>query len=806
MREKYRVKMKLRGLKVLITILVTSCISIAAVPVVPKKMDFAGIELTISSSARAEIQSSVNRLHKNAKFFQNYVDLADLYFPIIEREFQKNDVPTDIKYLCIQESGFKANAVSTSDAVGFWQFKAPTAREQGLVVDKHVDCRKNIVNSSFAASKYLKSHNTRFNDNWVYAIIAYNTGFGGAQKYWDSKLAGAKKMNITKKTHWYFLKFLAHKIAFQGFVQKDTPDKVLKVYEKTRGKTLKDYASQHRMPLEEVEKYNQWIHGHRKISSDKVCSVVIPISYEEFLKDEGDKESPYVVVDEGEDEVKHHGHEKKPNKALKIPDSHEKGDVAHNVTDNQTKNIRYKVNKVPAITAIHGDNSSKLAMKGGIVRSKFLKYNELKSFEELVPGQTYYLKRKKLKAKVEYHVVQYGETLWSIGQKYGMKKDAIKRKNRMSRTETPRPGRVLYMKSIMPENAVIEYREVEKPRGTEEETPTEQEESIDPVEEVKENTVEEGETTSTENNTSSETEGENAVPTANNIHYIQKSETLYSISRLHGLTVDELKKCNNMESDLLPASLKYLKICDKEEIENVIEVTPEVEIEEIKEVEPVIEEVEETTIGEEEVAPEVIEEKKIEEPTVPVKKEAKEEVTETIGEEDFIDEAIEEKMEIIERVSSEEKRDTVKIIEVEVEKKPEEVTPEVNEVEEIAEVETEEVKEVGPEQKVNLLDGREYVDILVEPGMTFYGLSKKYGASIDEIKEVNNITSLSAGYKIKVPLPLAEKDQNKVKYYTVVAGDTMYGISVKLKISVADLKKKNNKTDNSLAIGEVLKY
>lgn len=717
-----------------------------AVPLVPKKMIFAGIELSISNSARADIQASVNRLHKNPKFFQNYVDQANLYFPVIEREFTKNGVPADIKYLCIQESGFKADAVSSSNAVGFWQFKELTALEQGLTVDRHVDDRKNIVSSSYGASKYLKSHNTRFGENWVFAIIAYNTGFGGAQKYFNQKYAGATRMNITNKTHWYFLKFLAHKIAFQGFVQVDAPKTILKIYEKTSGKTLKDYASQHGIPVEEVEKYNRWIKPNHKIPYGKIYPVVIPLAYDAVPIE--DTEKPLVITDRNEDGIEHNRHEKKPDRALRIPNSHQKGAVAKDVKQSSGKNLRYKVNGVPAITAIYGDDSDKLAIKGGIVRSKFLKYNEIKSFEGLIPGQTYYLKKKKLKGKVKYHVVQHGEDLWSISQKYGMKKDAIRRKNRMSKVESLEPGRVLYLKSIRPEYEEVQYKKVKNPlQKAEQKTqePEKEKEKIK-IESLLDEKIEESP----------------LLPDSSRatIHYIQKNETLYSISRIYKVTVDDIKECNGLTSDLLPAVMKYLKICDKN---TTVEVVSRADTPSSTSTHVVTEIVDSSSV------------KEIEE--VKIKKEV-----------------------LYEEVK---KGETKKLIRDTVVKKLEnkEFTPTVAQ------------NEISSKP-----DSVHYIDVLLEPGTTLYGLSKKYGVSTKDILEVNNLTDLQAGDTIKIPTTAGKlkeyKDQreeelqkeNEIKFYTVKKGDTMYSLSKKLVMTVDDLKKLNGKTSNALSVGEVLKY
>jgi len=131
-------------------------------PQVPHKMEFAGITLTIRDDARREIQKDVDALTQSPKHYAIKADRAKTYFPIIEKIFKEENVPDDFKFLALQESALIPDAVSSSNAVGFWQFKDFTAMEMGLRVDKQVDERMNIVASSKAAAKYLKKNNSIF--------------------------------------------------------------------------------------------------------------------------------------------------------------------------------------------------------------------------------------------------------------------------------------------------------------------------------------------------------------------------------------------------------------------------------------------------------------------------------------------------------------------------------------------------------------------------------------------------------------------------------------------------------------------
>ena len=117
----------------------------AQVKEVPHKMSFAGMTLTIRDDARREIQKDVDALTQSPKHFQIKADRARTYFPVIERIFREENVPEDFKFLVLQESSLVADAVSVSNAVGFWQFKDFTAIEMGLRVDKEIDERMNIA-------------------------------------------------------------------------------------------------------------------------------------------------------------------------------------------------------------------------------------------------------------------------------------------------------------------------------------------------------------------------------------------------------------------------------------------------------------------------------------------------------------------------------------------------------------------------------------------------------------------------------------------------------------------------------------
>ena len=84
------------------------------------------------------------------------IGLAELYFPIFEEVLDKYQLPLELKYLAIVESALDPRAVSSSAAVGLWQFKINTSKMFDLEVNSYVDERCDPYKSTEAACSYLQ--------------------------------------------------------------------------------------------------------------------------------------------------------------------------------------------------------------------------------------------------------------------------------------------------------------------------------------------------------------------------------------------------------------------------------------------------------------------------------------------------------------------------------------------------------------------------------------------------------------------------------------------------------------------------
>ena len=107
--------------------------------------------------------------------------LSEYYFPMFEAELDKQGMPLELKYVPVIESALKPRAVSRAGAVGLWQFMYGTAKMNGLTITSYIDERRDPLQSSKAATKYLKDLYGMFGD-WQLAIAAYNCGPGNVNK------------------------------------------------------------------------------------------------------------------------------------------------------------------------------------------------------------------------------------------------------------------------------------------------------------------------------------------------------------------------------------------------------------------------------------------------------------------------------------------------------------------------------------------------------------------------------------------------------------------------------------------------
>jgi membrane-bound lytic murein transglycosylase D len=118
----------------------------------------------------------VNRFTTDRRqVFERFLRRSGRYAPMISEKLAERDMPQDLIYLAMIESGFVPTAYSHAHASGLWQFISETGRRYGLTVNAVVDERNDPVRSTDAALDYLTYLHNRFG-SWYLAAAGYNTG------------------------------------------------------------------------------------------------------------------------------------------------------------------------------------------------------------------------------------------------------------------------------------------------------------------------------------------------------------------------------------------------------------------------------------------------------------------------------------------------------------------------------------------------------------------------------------------------------------------------------------------------------
>lgn len=411
-------------------------------PEVPNSIVFGNISVKLDNGARRTIETEVRNLMANKRYWDDKMDRAVLYFPILEGILIEEEVPVDFKYLAVQESSLSPDAISSSNAVGFWQFKKETAVEMGLRVDNEIDERKSLNASTHAAVRYLKRSNQQFN-NWVASLYSYYLGMGGVSNSIPSNWAYAREVTLTNKTDIYVLRFFAHKIAIEAaFDQHRTANTiVLLEYRNGRGQSLNSIANEMNVDMQDIRRYNRWLESNT-VPSDKEYVLALPVAStnqgtmrQRLAESNQTPGSGYNQSDIGFPILR------KANVVLK----------GKNNPD------FYQINSLPGVQARPGDNAAMLAKAAKMSTSTFLKYNDLGPRDQLIAGDVYYLAKKNRKAMVPFHTVRQGETIRNISQIYGVRTKDILKYNRIPNINTRlQTGRVMWLMEKRPANKPIE--------------------------------------------------------------------------------------------------------------------------------------------------------------------------------------------------------------------------------------------------------------------------------------------------------------------------------------------------------------
>jgi membrane-bound lytic murein transglycosylase D len=197
--------------------------------------------------------------------FEQWLVRLSRYRPLVHSIFSEFDLPSDLIYLSLVESGFNPYAYSRARATGPWQFMKGTAKLYGLRVDNYVDERRDPIKSTVAAARYLRDLYDLFG-TWPLAMAAYNAGEGKVMRALQKAQADsftdiAKTRLIRRETREYVPRFMAATIIARnpdryGFPNEDVTPHQFEEVAVRRPIHLKSIANVTGIPYQELRLLN----------------------------------------------------------------------------------------------------------------------------------------------------------------------------------------------------------------------------------------------------------------------------------------------------------------------------------------------------------------------------------------------------------------------------------------------------------------------------------------------------------------------------------------------------------------------
>jgi membrane-bound lytic murein transglycosylase D len=218
--------------------------------------------------------------------FDQWLTRLNHYKPLVDKIFAQFQLPADLVFLSLVESGFNPKAYSRARAAGPWQFMKATGKIYGLRVDDYVDERRDPIKSTVAAARYLRDLYDLFG-TWPLAMAAYNAGErkiqralrkAHAESFWEI----AQTKFIKRETREYVPRFMAAAIIAKspdqyGFETAATDVHQFEEVIVSRPLHLKAIAAAADLSYEELRRLNPELRRDATPPDDRAYHLKVPV-------------------------------------------------------------------------------------------------------------------------------------------------------------------------------------------------------------------------------------------------------------------------------------------------------------------------------------------------------------------------------------------------------------------------------------------------------------------------------------------------------------------------------------------------
>lgn len=454
-----------------------------------------------------------------------------LVLPHVRKKLAAQNIPQDFQYLAIypiwQPDTFHIELLPSHV---YWVLNQAKAKAVFVAQDTQRDDRKHLVQATEAGIKSIQRDHILYR-NWpaaLWAQLASSSVVSPGVKTW----AKVDTILLDHPSQYALFKFLAFKKMVEREIQKwdSSESYVIWEYPYSKGQSIADLAQELSVSPDRLAAFNAW-----RLDPLVEDAVLVPLeasryqetrAFVDFLHQDPENEVrlAYPVVAPAR---------WAPKKA--------KGGTY------------YSINGKLGIQAKLHDSFVDLAYQSGISLKDLLQYNELTPVDTPSVGTIYYLEAKNGKGPTPFHTLKPHETLWDVAHQYGMQLKNLLAFNMLRQAAFAQKGQVLWLQQKRPSRAEVTIQDVELPEvlqnpalvhhepvlllPVDTEWPTEEVEQELPPLPLR--------------------PAERPLPTQPAVsvepifHVVKKGETVFRLSVLYQVTIDQIKSWNQLRDNTI---------------------------------------------------------------------------------------------------------------------------------------------------------------------------------------------------------------------------------------------------------------
>jgi membrane-bound lytic murein transglycosylase D len=416
------------------------------------------------------------------EYMERIFKRAQPWIYYIAEELEQRGLPGELALLPIVESAYDPFAYSSGRALGAWQFISSTGRNYGLNQNWWYDGRRDVWASTDAALRYLEDLGDKFDGDWLLALAGYNSGENRvARRIRENQRAGKPadfwNLRLPRETRGYIPKMLGLTCLFKyreqyEFELPNTPDQqVIAAVDLGRQADLVLVSQMAAVPIDVMftlnPGYNRWA-----TSPTGPFQVVLPLEGAELLAASMEKIDPavlmkwdQVVVENGDTlsgiSARHHvpvsvlrsandlnGDLIRVGQKLRLPrDEQLLVDPLYAEAAIELQNLQSGLIAADRMThrVRPGESLSVIARRYRVSVRDLQRWNNISDPRKLRAGTTITVFHSPAQpsptasGSVKY-VVQRGDSLWKIAQKYKVEVKDLKSWNDLGGSSMLQPG------------------------------------------------------------------------------------------------------------------------------------------------------------------------------------------------------------------------------------------------------------------------------------------------------------------------------------------------------------------------------